>query len=292
MSSPVIIEVALNGATRRSVNALAPETPEQLAADGIACVKAGASIVHTHNSDRSAPAAEAAEEYIAGLRPIREAFPEVALYPTMGRGSNISERYDHHKLLQEAGVIDMGALDPGSINLAATSEDTGLPKNQGAYVNSPADIAYMMDVCRERKLGPNMAMWEPGFLRTVLAYDESGRLAPGSFTKFYFTAAGYNGLGMPFYAPPPIPEAFELYHAMIKSTPLPWAVAVLGGSLFGTGLAELALDRGGHLRVGLEDDPLGPSNVEQVARAVELCGKAGRPVATPTEMRSMLGLPS
>ena len=45
---------------------------------------------------------------------------------------------------------------------------------------------------------------------------------------------------------------------------LPWSVAVPGGDVAGCGLAELAIRRGGHVRVGLEDyaGPGEPSNLD------------------------------
>jgi hypothetical protein len=38
----------------------------------------------------------------------------------------------------------------------------------------------------------------------------------------------------------------------------------------------MALERGGHLRVGLEDHTTGPTNLEQLERAKELVAKVGR----------------
>jgi 3-keto-5-aminohexanoate cleavage enzyme len=73
---------------------------------------------------------------------------------------------------------------------------------------------------------------------------------------------------------------------------LPWGVAILGGDILDTPIARAALERGGHLRVGLEDDPLGPPNVEQVQKAVALCAEVGRPLATPEQAREMLGMPA
>jgi uncharacterized protein (DUF849 family) len=78
---------------------------------------------------------------------------------------------------------------------------------------------------------------------------------------------------------------------MIGDRSIPWAVAVLGGSLLDTEVAVLALERGGHLRVGLEDEQDGGPNVDAVRRAAKLCADAGRPVATPAEAAQILGLP-
>jgi 3-keto-5-aminohexanoate cleavage enzyme len=290
---PVIIEVAVNGATRRDRSPHVPITPHEIAEDAVACIDAGATIVHMHTTDQGLPMPARAECYAESLRAMRAARPTAVLYPTMGGGADISERYDHHVLLAEEGVIDMGVLDPGSVNLSATAPDGTPPQGGHVYVNSPADIAHMMSVCREEGIGPSFAIYEPGFLRTVLAYHRAGTLAAGSLTKFYFSGSGYFGGGYPLFSAPPIREAFELYYAMLGdgAPDLPWGVTVLGGNLLETPVARLAVERGGHVRVGLEDDPSGPPNVQQVQLAVALCAEVGRPIATPEQAREILGLP-
>ena len=67
---------------------------------------------------------------------------------------------------------------------------------------------------------------------------------------------------------------------------------VLGGDVIHSGLARLALERGGHLRVGLEDyvGDDQPTNAEVVARAVARCAEVGRPVATPDQAAALLDL--
>ncbi|HEV7526871.1 MAG TPA: 3-keto-5-aminohexanoate cleavage protein, partial [Acidimicrobiia bacterium] len=154
-----------------------------------------------------------------------------------------------------------------------------------------ADIAYKMDVCRTRGLGPSIAIFEPGFLRVVRAYYDAGALPAGTLVKFYFSAGGYLGGGEPLWGAPPIIEALDLYLAMLGDAEIPWAVAVLGGSVLDTPIARAALERGGHLRVGLEDWDAGPTNVQQVGAAADLCRSVGRPVAGVAETARLLGLP-
>ena len=108
--------------------------------------------------------------------------------------------------------------------------------------------------------------------------------------KFYFAGGGYLGGGDPLWGSPPIIEALDLFLAMFGATPAPWAVAVLGGSLLDTPIARAALERGGHLRVGIEDWDDGPSNVEQVRAAVARCAEVGRPVATIGQAEDLLGM--
>ena len=79
---------------------------------------------------------------------------------------------------------------------------------------------------------------------------------------------------------------------MLADADIPWAVAVLGGSLLETPIARAALERGGHLRVGLEDWDAGPPNVDQVAGAAQLCRSVGRDVAGVNDAARVLGLPA
>jgi 3-keto-5-aminohexanoate cleavage enzyme len=68
---------------------------------------------------------------------------------------------------------------------------------------------------------------------------------------------------------------------------------VLGGDVVGSGLARRALERGGHLHVGLEDfaGDRQPANVELVREAVAVVEAVGRPVASCREAAEILRLP-
>ena len=64
--------------------------------------------------------------------------------------------------------------------------------------------------------------------------------------------------------------------------------------LMKTPVARLALERGGHLHVGLEEfyDPdRQPTNAELITEAVDLCAEVGRPVATCAEASAILDVP-
>ncbi len=149
-----------------------------------------------------------------------------------------------------------------------------------------------MQVCAARGLGPSISVFEPGFLRVVLAYARQDALPPGTLVKLYFSGGGYLGGGDPLWGAPPIMPALDLYLAMLGDTPVPWAVAVLGGSLLETPIARAALERGGHLRVGIEDWDTGPANVAQVESAAALAREVGRPVATIEQTEDLLRLPA
>ena len=67
-------------------------------------------------------------------------------------------------------------------------------------------------------------------------------------------------------------------------------MALPGGDLLSCDIARLALERGGHLRVGLEDyvGEGQPSNEELVVAAAALADSVGRRVATPAEAAELL----
>ena len=80
---------------------------------------------------------------------------------------------------------------------------------------------------------------------------------------------------------------------MLDGTGLPWSVSVWGGDLLETPVARLALERGGHLHVGLEEHSgeRAPTNQALVEEAAQLARDVGRAVATSTETAEILKLP-
>ena len=199
----------------------------------------GAAIVHTHTHEPALPPDAAAALYLAAYRPILDARPDAILYPTIGLGASFDERYGHHDHLAEAGAIRQGLVDPGSVNFGESAPD-GRPLDVDfVYRNGPRDVAAMVERCRRHRLGPSVAIFEVGWLRAILAYDRAGLLPPGTLVKLYFMERGYLGGGAPHFGVPPIREAFDLYMAMLAGSKLPWAVAVLGGSLLDSEIANV-----------------------------------------------------
>lgn len=288
-TSEVIIEVALNGGTRRSRNPHVPITPTEIAADALACIEAGASIVHQHDAEGGVSAAHTAQQSLAAYEQVLAVRPDAILYPTATFLDPVTERWGHHRPLAAAGVLRMAYTDPGSLNLGHIGPGGGRPPSPFVYDNSHADFAHMMDGCREMGLGPSVAIFEPGFLRVILAYHEAGALPAGTFLKFYFGAGGPYAFGFP-----PAESFLDAYLTLLGDAPIPWAVAVFGDDLCRCGMADWALARGGNLRVGLEDygGSEQPTNVELVEQAVVAVEAAGRKPASPGRAAELLGLPT
>jgi 3-keto-5-aminohexanoate cleavage enzyme len=295
LDHPVIIEAAINGVASQEKNPSVPRTPNEIASAAIKCIEAGAAIVHNHIDDFRIAGQEAAHQYAAGWREVREKYPLAILYPTIVFSDKLELRYEHFRHLSRMGIADMAAFDPGSTNLA-TGFTRGLPDGELVYAHSYSEIRYAFDLLAEIDLGPSMAIYEPTFMRAVVAWYRAGKLPRGSFIKYYFGGdhdllTGEPGIGVGL---PPTVAALEAYLEMGSGIDIPWAVAVVGGDLITSEIARYALKRGGHLRVGLEDfgGSRRPSNHELVKEAVDLCRSIGRPVATAEQARALLRLRS
>jgi 3-keto-5-aminohexanoate cleavage enzyme len=293
--SGAIIEAAVNGSTRKRTNPHVPVTAAELVADALACLAAGAAIVHQH--DDFSAVTEPGSAGMAALsatvyREVLAAVPDALLYPTANfpAGPSGTDLWAPHERLAAQGLIRMAVFDPGAVTVIGLDRD-GVPLPRGAvYGYSGADIAHIAERCRVLGLGPSTAIFEPGHLRTLLAFHRAGRLPPGAFVKLYF------GAGRTVFGLPPTERSLEVYLDLLgeAATEIAWGVAVLGGDVVACGLAEAAFARGGHVRVGLEDHrgPRQPTNAELVAEVAALAVRCGRTVASPAEAAAILRLPT
>jgi 3-keto-5-aminohexanoate cleavage enzyme len=90
---------------------------------------------------------------------------------------------------------------------------------------------------------------------------------------------------------PPKPYALAAHLALLEEEagPAPWMIPGLGVDI--QPLMAEAVARGGHVRVGLEDAPLGTpmSNLRLVEEAVRVVRDHGAEPATAADMRRALG---
>ena len=285
---PVIIEAAINGITQKATNPNVPRSTEEIAADALACFEAGAAIVHNHVGINGDPRA-VADEYLACWAPVLEARPDALIYPT-ANAIDGALNLDHLALLAESGKLRVSLCDPGSVNLGGVDEEN-VPRGGFVYANSFDSIEEQFTRASKDRVGPSLAMYEPGFLRATIAWWRAGRLPAGSMIKFYLaTDRGY--MGAPFGLPA-TRLALDAYLEALGDCPVPWAVSVVGGDVVETGLAEYAVEKGGHIHLGLEffAGDRTPSNVELISEAVAVCDRLGVAVASCDEAAEILDLP-
>jgi uncharacterized protein (DUF849 family) len=273
----VIIEAAINGATPLSRNPNVPRTPQAIAECALQCLDRGAAIVHNHNDEPNVggPVQHDPEPYAQAWRQVLARRPDALLHPTvrgMSDDAPIAARYAHLDSLYQAGLLPMASADPGIVSIGSL-----------VYGNSAADASYMFQWCRARSLPVHVSIFEPGFLRATLAHLHAGTLPDQVKIQLYFGGAAPFGL-------PPTTASLDAYLAMLDGTGLPWMVGVIGGDVIDSGLAALAIQRGGHLRVGLEDfhGRSTPRNEELVTAAVQLVHDLGFHVASSAQTTQIL----
>lgn len=283
--TPLVIEAAVNGVTSKRRNPHVPRTVDELVQDAHACFDAGAAIVHHHTEDQvlgSADVRHNSRPYLEVAERVLAVRPGALLYPTMagGRpGTSIAERYAHIVELHAAGVLGLAVCDPGSVNLTGRRRDGTVAPVPDVYANSPADVDWMFAWCRERDVPVHVSIFEPGFLRLALGHLDAGTLPRRVKIQFYL-----GGPDLLFGLPASV-SSLDVYLSLLGDAPVPWMVGVQGGDVAAGGVARAAIERGGHVRVGLEDfrddsraSP--PTNAELVDEMMQIAATCGRPVAS------------
>ncbi|MFB6192592.1 MAG: 3-keto-5-aminohexanoate cleavage protein [Haloarculaceae archaeon] len=283
------IEAALNGPWGKAEQPGSPTTVEECIEEGVACAEAGAAIVHVHAFDPEADEQEDDPETYARIIEGINDRTDAIVYPTVpplgmtgGETMPAEERYAHHEALGERGLLEWSVVDPGSINFT-TYEAVARDEPGSIYRNPEPHVRRGLDVANRFGTSPAYAIYEPGFVRLGAALAERYPDLGAPIYRFMFTEAYTFGY-------PPERYALESLLRLLsdEAGEVPWMVSGLGVDV--TPLIPAAVERGGGVRVGLEDAPLGTdrSNVEWVERARREIEAAGGRVATPGEVRSAL----
>lgn len=270
------IEVALNGPWEPDRQPGAPHTVEKIIAEGVACAQAGACIIHTHAFDGGPQSFEASlyARIIEGIR----ARVDVPVYPSIPMSGALTpaQRFAHIETLAARGLLEFAVVDPGSVNL---SELNPGPDPAPLYANPEADIRHGLDLAARYGFHPAFAIYEPGFTRAGAALARRARVKSPLY-RFMFSQ--HFAFGFP-------PEPFGLdAHLSLLEREAPgamWMIAGLGVDV--RALIGPTVERGGHIRVGLEDAPFGSplGNVGWVEDAVRRIRAAGGEPASVQEMR-------
>ncbi|WP_207540446.1 3-keto-5-aminohexanoate cleavage protein [Sabulicella rubraurantiaca] len=275
MAQPTWLECALNGAWTRERQPRIPVTVAEIVEEGAAASAEGAAILHFHAYDETT--GEQRDDWqiyariIEGLR----ARTDAILYPTVpGEATHAPDRFAHIRELATRGLLEWTVLDPGSVNLSAA----GSPGRGTVYRNPPRELGPMATFCAEQRLHPGYAIYEPGFTRAGAALARQAGM-PTPIYRFMFSDRFLWGF-------PPRPRFLDAHLALLAECDpgAPWMVAGLDVDL--SPLLEHAASRGGGLRAGLEDAPLGTeANNAALTRAA---ARHARRLATPKEIRAAL----
>ncbi len=273
MTTPCIICVAITGSlpTKENNPAVPISISEQIESTQEA-FEAGASIVHCHVRDaegkptsdpqRFARLKEGLEKHCPGM---------ITQLSTGGRSGAGRDR---------GGMLplrpDMASLSVGSNNFPTR-----------VYENSPDLVDWLASEMIAHDVKPEIEAFDLGHIVQATRMAADGRLRGSLYVQFVM------GVKNSMPADEPI---FDFYIETLKrlSPDAQWCAAGIGPAQLT--INEWSIAKGGHTRTGLEDnvrldrERLAPSNAALVRRAVELCEKYERPVATWQQARSILQL--
>jgi uncharacterized protein (DUF849 family) len=274
MTNPCIICVAITGSlpTKENNPAVPITVAEQIESTQEA-FEAGASIAHCHvrddagkptsDPDRFAALKEGLEKHCPGM---------IVQLSTGGRSGAGKDRGGMLKLSPH-----MASLSVGSNNFPTR-----------VYENQPDLVDWLASEMIAHDVKPEIEAFDLSHIFQAAAMHKDGRIKDRPYVQFVMGVKN---------AMPVDREVFDFYIHTVKrlfGEDAPWCAAGIGQNQLT--INDWAISSGGHARTGLEDnvrldrDRLAPSNAALVARAVELCGKYDRPVASWQQARQILGL--
>src|SRR5215212_4452380 len=168
---------------------------------------------------------------------------------------------------------EIASYDCGSVNFG-----------DRVFINSPTFLRELATRMKTYGVKPEIECFEPGHIWNALRLIDDGLLEPPFWFQFVLGVRG----GSP-------PDVKQLQH-MVEMLPegAHWSVCGIGRAQLPLGMAAMAM--GGHVRTGLEDNiwyrkgELAESNAQLVARVARIAAELGRPLATPDQVRVLLGL--
>jgi 3-oxoadipate:acetyl-CoA acetyltransferase len=171
---------------------------------------------------------------------------------------------------------DMASLATGSVNFPTI-----------VYENPPDFVRSLAQMMRDLGIKPEIEVFDLAMLYNTADLVVEGLILPPPHVQFVFGVK---------HALPARRDILEFEVAKLKEL-LPgatWTAAGIGRHQFE--VAAWALEMGGHCRCGLEDNirldrnTLAPSNAALVKHVAGMAAQHGRPVATASHARAMLGI--
>ncbi len=291
MSRPVVITCAVTGSQRtfeRHPNI--PITPEQIARQAVDAAAAGAAMVHVHVRDPQTGAATGETSlYREVCERIRASGSDVIVNLTTGYGGRyvpsdsnprVADETKSNLLSPEVRTRHVVELRPEVCSLDVATMNFG----EQVFMNTHEHLRVMATRIREAGSKPEIEVFEAGHILLARNLVETGHILRPPHFQF---CLGIN------WSMPATREAISFMRGLLPAGAT-WSAFGIGRFQFP--MVEAAVDLGGHVRVGLEDnlylakDVLAPDNAALVARAAEIVHAKGCRVASAAEARQLLGL--
>jgi uncharacterized protein (DUF849 family) len=299
--SKIIISCAITGSIAvPSQSPYLPVTGEEIAASAIEAAGAGAAILHLHARRPEDGHPSSDPMHWAGFLPAIKAGTDAVVNITTG-GSAIMT-LDQRLAAPKANAPEMCSLNMGSMNFALYPAIARIMDYRYAweqpflentddlvFKNTPRDIARILkEMGEERGARFEFECYDLSHLTMLRHFVDRRAVRPPFFIQFVFGVLG----GM-------ASEPDTLTHLKRTADRLfgsDYMFSVLAAGRAQMPMATMAAAMGGHVRVGLEDSlyiakgRLARTNAEQVRLIRGIVEGLGREVATPDEVRAMLGL--
>ncbi len=275
MTKPCIICVAITGSVpTQADNPAVPITTQEQVESTHAAFEAGAAIAHCHVRNEDGTPSSDPDRFARLGEGIRKHCPGMIIqYSTGGRSGAGAAR---------GGMLplrpDMASLSVGSNNFPTR-----------VYENPPDLIAWLAGEMRKFSVTPEIEAFDMSHILQAIRMHSEGLLFGQLYVQFVMGVKN---------AMPVDRDVFDFYVRIMRerAPEAEWCAAGIGPNQIKVN--EWAIAAGGHTRTGLEDnirldkDRLAPSNAALVLRAADLCAKYDRPIATPAQARTILGLPA
>lgn len=141
----MLVKACLNGGTTRDSHPAVPQRPEELAADAVAVVRAGAGAIHLHPRDASGAEVLSAGEVLAAVTAVRAAVPGVPVGVTTGLwavGGDALRRLSLVSGWTGSGKPDFASVnlsEPGAVQLARLLGELGIGVEAGVWTVADAE---------------------------------------------------------------------------------------------------------------------------------------------------------
>jgi len=276
-----IITVAPTGlAANRNQCPAIPYTPDEIAEEAYHSWQAGASVVHIHAREDDGTPTQRVEVYQAIKEKIQAKCDLIINFSTGTVGIPKEQRIDHITKLKP----ELGALNMGSMNYAKYSEKRKNFIFDFVFENKFETIEFFLRHMLAAGVKPELECFDSGHVTNAEPFMDMGLIkAPIQYSFIMGVLGGIKA------------TKENLAHQARQIDPRStWEV--IGISLEQWSMIQAALELGGNIRVGLEDNfylepnVMAKSNAELVEKAVKMSRAVGREPATPAEARKMLGL--
>ncbi|MEY8119961.1 3-keto-5-aminohexanoate cleavage protein [Falsihalocynthiibacter sp. BN13B15] len=273
MTNPCIICVAITGSLpNKDNNPAVPISIEEQIESTHQAFEAGATIAHCHVRDDEGKPTSDPERFARLKEGLERHCPGMIVQLSTGGRSGAGR--DRGGMLSLSP--DMASLSVGSNNFPTR-----------VYENSPDLVDWLASEMLLHDVKPEIEAFDLGHIVQATRMAADGRLRGPLYVQFVM------GVQNSMPADEPI---FDFYIKTLKrlAPDAQWCAAGIGPAQLT--INEWAISKGGHTRTGLEDnvrldrERLAPSNAALVQRAIDLCEKYERPVATWRQARDLLGL--